>query len=32
VAVAYDDVDQAQEVMKTIGQLVKEHSLELEDA
>lgn len=32
VAVAYDDVDKAQEVMQTIGQLVKEHSLELDDA
>ena len=27
-----DDVDKAQEVMQTIGQLVKEHSLELDDA
>ncbi len=32
VAVAYDDVDKAQEVMQTIGRLVKEHSLELDDA
>jgi uncharacterized membrane protein len=32
VAIAYDDVDKAQEVMQTIGQLVKEHSLELDDA
>ena len=32
VAIAYDDVDQAQEVMGTLGQLVKEHSLTLEDA
>jgi uncharacterized membrane protein len=32
VAIAYDDVDQAQEVMGTIGGLVKEHSLTLDDA
>ncbi len=32
VAIAYDDVDKAQEVMGTLGQLVKEHSLTLEDA
>jgi uncharacterized membrane protein len=32
VAIAYDDVDRAQEVMGTLGQLVKEHSLTLEDA
>ena len=32
VAIAYDDVDQAQEVTNTLGQLMKEHSIELEDA
>ncbi len=32
IAVAYDDLAQAQEVMGTFGQLVKEHSLTLEDA
>ena len=32
VAIAYDDVDQAQQVMGTIGGLVKEHSLTLDDA
>ena len=32
IAVAYDDLSQAQEVMGTFGQLVKEHSLVLEDA
>jgi uncharacterized membrane protein len=32
VAIAYDDVDQARKVMDTIGELVKEHSLTLEDA
>ena len=32
VAIAYDDVDQAKEVMGTVGQLVKEHSLTIEDA
>ena len=32
VAIAYDDVGQAQEVMGTIGELVKEHALELDDA
>jgi uncharacterized membrane protein len=32
VAIAYDDVDQAQQVTETLGRLVKEHSLELEDA
>jgi uncharacterized membrane protein len=32
VAIAYDDVDQAQQVMGTLGGLVKEHSLTLEDA
>jgi uncharacterized membrane protein len=32
VAIAYDDVGQAQQVMGTIGDLVKEHSLEIQDA
>jgi uncharacterized membrane protein len=32
VAIAYDDVDQAQEVTNTLGRLMKEHSIELEDA
>jgi uncharacterized membrane protein len=32
VAIAYDDLDQAKQVMGTVGELVKEHSLELEDA
>jgi uncharacterized membrane protein len=32
VAIAYDDVDQAQQVTETLGRLMKEHSLELEDA
>ena len=32
VAIAYDDLDKAQEVMGTVGQLVREHSLELDDA
>ena len=32
VAIAYDDVDQAQEVTNTLGKLMKEHSIELEDA
>ena len=32
VAIAYDDVDQAQQVTATFGQLMKEHSIELEDA
>lgn len=32
VAVAYDDMDQAEIVMHSIGELVKEHSLTLEDA
>jgi uncharacterized membrane protein len=31
VAIAYDDVDQAQQVTETLGQLMKEHSIELED-
>jgi len=32
VAIAYDDVAEAQQVMVTFGELVKEHSLELADA
>ncbi len=32
VAIAYDDVDQAQQVTETLGELMKEHSIELEDA
>jgi uncharacterized membrane protein len=32
VAIAYDDVEQAQAVTETLGGLMKEHSLELEDA
>jgi uncharacterized membrane protein len=32
VAIAYDDLDQAQSVMGSLGDLVKEHSLTLEDA
>ena len=32
VAIAYDDLGQANEVMETVGKLVKEHSLTLEDA
>jgi uncharacterized membrane protein len=32
VAIAYDDLDQAKRVMETIGQLRKEHLIELEDA
>ena len=31
VAIAYDDVDQARQVTATIGELVKEHSLTVED-
>jgi uncharacterized membrane protein len=31
VAIAYDDVDQARQVTETLGQLMKEHSIELED-
>jgi uncharacterized membrane protein len=31
VAIAYDDVDQAKEVTRTLGELVKEHTLTLED-
>jgi len=32
IAIAYDDVGQAKQVMGTIGELVREHSLTLEDA
>jgi uncharacterized membrane protein len=32
VAIAYDDVEQAQAVTETLGGLMKEHSIELEDA
>jgi len=32
VAIAYDDVDQAQQVTQTLAELMKEHSIELEDA
>jgi uncharacterized membrane protein len=32
VAIAYDDLDQAHRVMGSLGELVKEHSLTLEDA
>ena len=32
VAIAYDDMDQAESVMRSIGELVQEHSLTLEDA
>jgi hypothetical protein len=32
VAIAYDDLDQAKEVMSTVGELVREHSLEVDDA
>ena len=32
VAIAYDDVDKAQEVMGAIGGMVREHTLTLEDA
>ena len=32
VAIAYDNLDQAQRVMGSLGDLVKEHSLTLEDA
>jgi uncharacterized membrane protein len=31
VAIAYDDLDQARQVTETLGQLMKEHSIELED-
>jgi len=31
VAIAYDDVAQAQQVTDTLGHLMKEHSIELED-
>jgi uncharacterized membrane protein len=32
VAVAYDDLGTAKQVMGTVGELVREHSLEIEDA
>jgi uncharacterized membrane protein len=32
VAIAYDDVDQARQVTETLGKLMKEHSIEVEDA
>jgi uncharacterized membrane protein len=32
VAIAYDDVEQAKQVMGTLGELQKERSIELEDA
>jgi uncharacterized membrane protein len=32
VAIAYDDLDQAKQVTATLGELVKEHTLTLEDA
>jgi uncharacterized membrane protein len=32
VAIAYDDLGQARQVMGTLGELVKEHSITLEDA
>jgi uncharacterized membrane protein len=32
VAIAYEDLDEAKQVMSTLGQLVKEHSIEIEDA
>jgi uncharacterized membrane protein len=32
VAIAYDDLGTAQQVMGSVGELVKEHSLEIEDA
>jgi uncharacterized membrane protein len=31
VAIAYDDLDQAKKVTRTIGELVKEHTLTIED-
>jgi uncharacterized membrane protein len=31
VAIAYDDLDQAQQVTEVLGRLMKEHSIELED-
>ena len=31
VAIAYDDLGQAQQVTQTLGELVKEHTLELDD-
>ncbi len=32
VAIAYDDLDQAKRVLNTLSELVREHSLTLEDA
>jgi uncharacterized membrane protein len=32
VAIAYDDLDQAKRAMSTVGELVREHSLEVDDA
>jgi uncharacterized membrane protein len=32
VAIAYDDVAKAQQVMQTVGELVREHTLEIDDA
>jgi uncharacterized membrane protein len=32
VAIAYDDLGQARQVMGTVGELVREHSLTLDDA
>ena len=32
IAIAYDDLDQAKQVMSTLGELQKEHSITLEDA
>jgi uncharacterized membrane protein len=32
IAIAYDDLDQAKQVMGTLGELQKEHSITLEDA
>ena len=32
VVIAYDDLDQAKQVMNTLSELVKEHSITLEDA
>ena len=32
VAIAYDDLGTAKQVMGTVGELVREHSLEIDDA
>jgi uncharacterized membrane protein len=32
VAIAYDDLDQSKQVMSTVGELVRERSLEVDDA